>query len=55
MTAPDLEALADRIADIVGERIATEFRGFWAPSELAEDIPTMIREAAAHLMKDQNP
>lgn len=40
-----MENALDRAANDVGERIASEFRGFWAAEDLAEEIPGMIRGA----------
>lgn len=45
--------IADRIASIVEDRIRSEFKGFWTAEDLVEEIPTMIREAAAHPQPSQ--
>jgi len=43
------EEWVDALAEIIEDRIGSEFKGFWAPEDLVAEIPGMIREAAALL------
>lgn len=39
------DRIADAVAAIISEQVASEFKGFWAPEDLLEELPGMIRVA----------
>ena len=40
-----MREVADRVAELVVERVALEFRGFWCAEDLVEELPAVIRDA----------